>query len=53
MFKWYENVETHLLSDDWETILDKVIKRMMVSCLIGATRKEIIPFFQMGVAFER
>jgi hypothetical protein len=46
MFKWYENVETHLLNDDWETILDKVIKRMMVSCLIGATRKEIIHFFK-------
>ena len=53
MFEWCKNLETHLLKDGWETIPDKDIKRMMVSCITGAARREIIPFFQMGVAFER
>ena len=35
------------------TIPDKDVKRMMVSCIIGEARREIIPFFQTGLAFER
>ncbi len=26
---------------------------MLVSCITGAARKEIVPFYQMVVAFER
>ena len=26
---------------------------MLVSCITGAARREIIPFYQTGVAFER
>ena len=32
-------METHLLNDGWETILDKDIRRMIVASITGAARK--------------
>ena len=48
MFEWWENLETHLLNDNWEAIPEKDIKRMMVSWIMGAARREIIPCFSSG-----
>ena len=45
MFEWCENLETYLQNDDGETIQDKNTKRMIVLCIMGAARREIIPFF--------
>ena len=53
MFDWCENLETHLLNDELETIPDKDFKKMLVSCITGAVSREITPFYQTGVAFER
>jgi len=38
-------LETYLLNDDWKTTPDENIKRMMILCIMGAARREIIPFF--------
>ena len=49
----FENLETYLLKDDWETILDKDIKRIIVLGITEAARREIIPFLNLGAAFEK
>jgi len=48
MFEWCENWETQLLNDDWKTIPNKEINKMIISCITGAARREIIPFLQLG-----
>ena len=40
VLKWCKNLETHLLNSKWETIPNKDVKRMLVSCITGAARKE-------------
>ena len=47
------NMEIQLLNDNRETIPEKDLKRIMVSCIMGAARREIIPFLKLGVAFEK
>jgi len=44
-------LETHLLNYGWETILDKDIKKMILSGIMGAARREIVPFLVQGTAF--
>ncbi len=53
MLEWCQNLETYLLNNDWETILDKDVKRMIVSGIRGAARREIIPFLQLGAVFKQ
>ena len=40
VLEWCENLETHLLNSKWEKIPNKDVKRMLVSCITGAARKE-------------
>ena len=44
-YEWCENLETHLLNDDWKTISDENMERRIILCITGAARREIIPFF--------
>ena len=53
LFEWSENLETHLFNDDWETIPNEYLKRMIVSSITGAARREIILLLQLGAAFEQ
>jgi len=53
MFEWCKNLETFLLKEYWERIPEKDLKRMMVSSITGAARGEILPFLQLGAAFEK
>ena len=53
MFKWCKNLETFLLKEYWDTIPEKDLKRIMVSSITEAARGEILPFLQLGAAFEK
>jgi len=53
LFYWCKNLEPRLLNSKWETIQNKDVKRMLLSCITGTARREVVPFYQTGVAFER
>jgi len=46
-------VETHLLNGKWEKNPNEDVKRMLVSCITRAARKERVPFYPTELAFKR
>ena len=36
LFDWCKNLETHLFKGKWETIQNKDVKRVLVSCITRA-----------------
>ena len=53
VFKWCMKLETHLRNYEWETIPNEDIKKMLQSCINVPTRRQIIPFSPIGLAFGR
>ena len=38
----YKQLKSHLTNQDWQTIPDKGIKKMLLGCITGAARQEIV-----------
>ena len=53
VFDWCENLESHLAAYSWEKIPNDQIKMMLLSCIKGSGRQEIIVLSQPeGLALE-
>ena len=50
----YKQLKSHLTNQDWQTIPDKGIKKMLLGCITGAARQEIELLLQTGegIAFD-
>ena len=52
ILEWCKNLETHLFNNDWEMIPNNAVKRMLLSCIAGSARQEIMLLHPTGLAFE-
>ena len=52
VFSWCENLEEHLSAHDWESIPNEAIKKMLLGCITGSARQEIVLLQPPGAAFE-
>ena len=51
-FQWCKSLETHLFSHGQEMIPNKAVKRMLLSCIMGSARQEILLLLPTGLAFK-
>ena len=52
VFSWCESLEEHLSAHDWESIPNEAIKKMLLGCITGPARQEIVLLQPPGAAFE-
>ena len=52
VFQWCEKLETHLTTFRWEQIPNDEIKKMLLGCIQGSARQEIVLLQPDGLAFE-
>jgi len=52
VFSWSESLEEHLSAHDWESIPNESIKKMLLGCITGSARQEIVLLQPPGAAFE-
>ena len=52
VFQWCEKLETHLTTFRWEQIPNDEIKKMLLGCIQGSARQEIVLLQPDGLTFE-
>ena len=52
VFQWCEKLEKHLARFKWEQIPNEEIKKMMLDCIEGAARQEVVLLQPDGLAFD-
>ena len=52
VFKWCEKLGKHLSNHKWKTIPNEAVKRMLLACIMGSARQEIVLLLPTGLAFE-
>ena len=53
VFKWYKNLETHLINYKWKSISDYGVKRILCFCITGSARREIVLFHSISLASKK
>ena len=52
MFEWCQKLEKHLDNYEWERVPNDEIKKMLLNCIKGSARQEIVLLQPDGLAFD-